>query len=48
MIDAAANGAAPHVTNGSFPAEDAAGQTVAAITQAETISAGERHLVTQL
>ena len=27
--------------NGIFPAEDLAGQTVAAIAQAETVSAGE-------
>ncbi|KAF2868312.1 hypothetical protein BDV95DRAFT_630539 [Massariosphaeria phaeospora] len=32
---------APHTTNGSFPAQDAAGETVAAIAQAETISADE-------
>lgn len=36
VVNAAANG-----TNGTFPAADAAGQTVAAIAQAETISAGK-------
>lgn len=29
-------------TNGSFPSQDEAGATVAAIAQAETISAGTR------
>lgn len=32
---------AADTANGTFPAEDAAGQTVAAITQAGTISAGK-------
>jgi hypothetical protein len=30
----------PPPTNGTFPAEDAAGQTVAAIVEADKISAG--------
>jgi ubiquitin-like 1-activating enzyme E1 A len=32
---------APPATNGTFPAEDAAGQTVAAIVEADKISAGK-------
>jgi ubiquitin-like 1-activating enzyme E1 A len=31
----------PPATNGTFPAEDAAGQTVAAIAEADKISAGK-------
>lgn len=37
---AGAPDAPPQATNGVFPATDAAGQTVAAIAQAETVSAG--------
>jgi ubiquitin-like 1-activating enzyme E1 A len=41
MSDTIAPSSAP-IANGTFPAEDAAGQTVAAIAEAEKISAGKR------
>lgn len=36
----------PPAANGALPAEDAAGQTVAAIAEADKISAGKRGSVT--
>jgi len=41
MEDAIATSVPPPATNGTFPADNAAGQTVAAVAEADSISADE-------